>query len=205
MDSRVQATITSYNRIAPEYDRQNRRYFLWREEYDLLKKRIQDKQVLEIGCGGGRDARVFLKDKFEYLGIDASKGLLKVARKNNPSGTFRLMDLFDLRFPKQSYGAIWSMATLLHVPKYRLPKVLRSIHALLKPNGFFVVSIKQKRNLDQAVIHQDRYGGVDRFFAFYSNAEFLKVLKKAGFRVLKSWKRHDDGNIWLSYVTQAIN
>lgn len=174
----------------------------WKEEFDRFSLCLRGRTVLEIGAGGGRDAALFLREKYSYLGIDASRGLLKVARRNNPTGTFRQMNLFRMTFPAHSFDGVWTMATLLHVPRRRLPKVLQSIHRLLVPHGVLAVSIKEKERVDEAIIEQNKYGGVSRFFAFYRKTEFLRLLRAAGFHVIKSWRKREDKNIWLSFVAR---
>lgn len=189
MNAQEKATIRAYNRIAREYARANKTYSFWRRELEALRKFSPGKKVLEIGCGAGRDAKVFLDDGFDYLGVDASSGLLHIAKQVNPTGMFRLMNYYDLRFPPNSFDGVWSMATLLHVPKKKLPKVLKPIRKLLRPSGVFVVSMKEKSGVDESVVTHDKYGGVTRFFSFYTRLEFTKLLRQAGFTIQKSFRK----------------
>ncbi len=202
MERRLRRTIASYNRVAPAYGRSNDTPTFWKKEFDLFTRYLRGSAVLEIGCGGGRDAALFLRKKYRYLGIDASRGLLKVAKQKNPGGTFRQMDLFRMTFPTSSFDGVWTMATLLHVPKRRVAKVLRSVHRLLQPDGVFAVSVKEKKGVDEAFIDQDKYGGVARFFVFYTKTEFVRILRSAGFRVIRSWRKQEDSNTWLSFVAR---
>ncbi len=200
MDLRTKQTIEAYDKIAPKYATTNRMFHFWKDELDELHRQIHGNRVLEIGCGGGRDAHDLLQAGFDYIGTDASKGLLALAQKLNPKGTFKKMSFYDLRFPAHQFDAVWSIATLLHIPKRRLPKVLRSIRRLLTPQGMFVVSMKEKSNVDEQVITQEKYGGVTRFFAFYSKNEFRNILREHGFRVIKQFQKSEGGNNWMSFV-----
>lgn len=38
-------------------------------------------KILEVGSGGGRDAKDLIEMGYEYIGIDISKGLLEEAKK----------------------------------------------------------------------------------------------------------------------------
>lgn len=202
MERRLRLTIQSYNRIAPAYARLNKVSTFWKNEFSLFTRCLRGRTVLEIGCGGGRDAALFLREKYRYLGIDASRGLLKVAKQKNPGGTFRQMDIFRMTFPTGSFDGVWTMATLLHVPKRRVAKVLRSVHSLLQPAGVLAVSVKEKKGVDEAFIEQDKYGGVGRFFAFFTKTEFTNILHSAGFRIIRSWRKQEDSNTWLSFVAR---
>ncbi len=202
MDRRTKMTVDAYNKVAPKYAKSNLTYSFWSKEFKELSRRVKGKRVLEIGCGAGRDAKVFLDHNFLYVGVDASTGLLKIAKRKNPLGGFQEMDFYNLRFPPHSFDAIWSVATLLHAPKRRLPKVLRSVWRLLKPRGVFVVSIKEKRGFEEQSITQSKYGGVTRFFAFYSKFEFSRLLQQAGFSVKKTFRKTEDENVWISFVCE---
>ncbi len=188
MDRRSELTIRSYDRVAKAYNRRNRTTHFWQRELRAFQRRLPGKHILEVGCGAGRDAVQLRKHGLDYLGVDASRGLLKIAKRFDPHGKYRQMDLYDLKFPPRSFDGIWTIATLLHVPKRRLPKVLRSLHRLLVPRGIMAVSIKEKRTIGETMIHQEKYGGVDRFFAFYTFTEFSKMLRNSGWKIHETFK-----------------
>lgn len=203
MDKRTRLTIASYDKVAKEYAKHAITDGFWRREFDCMKKLTNGRRVLEIGSGAGRDAKMFLKHGYDYLGTDASRGLLRVAKRNNPAGTFRFMNVYDMRFQPHSFDIVWCIATLLHVPKRRVAKVLRSMRKLLTDEGVAVFSMKQKHDVDEIVITQKKYGGVSRFFAFYSKPEFVRVLRATRFRVVKSFVQKEGGNVWLSFVCRV--
>jgi ubiquinone/menaquinone biosynthesis C-methylase UbiE len=59
---------------------------------------------LDLGCGTGRDASLFLTGKdYEYTGIDLSTGMIDEAKKLFPKVTFRQMDLSHLEFNNDSF------------------------------------------------------------------------------------------------------
>src|SRR3989344_3904419 len=114
----MNTTLKTYAKVADEYA-QRRRHF-WVPEYQLFKKLIKGKKILEIGCGTGHEAAYFVKDKFDYLGTDLSAAMLKVARKLVPKAKFRQMDMLKLKLPEKSFDGIWACASLLHIPKKKL-------------------------------------------------------------------------------------
>lgn len=44
--------------------------------------------VLDLGCGNGALSKVLQEKGFQVIGLDASKELLDIARKNNPEIRF---------------------------------------------------------------------------------------------------------------------
>lgn len=79
MAENKQKTIDTYNKIAPNYSESHFVHF-WVEEFEKFKNYIPGKKVLDIGCGAGRDAAIFVENGFDYTGIDASEGMLNIAK-----------------------------------------------------------------------------------------------------------------------------
>lgn len=73
-------TLDSYNKFAQEWSSSHLTFDLWSDEFKTFSQLLPKGKILEIGCGGGRDARMLAK-KYEYLGTDISSGLLKEAKK----------------------------------------------------------------------------------------------------------------------------
>ncbi len=193
--------IEAYDRVAKEFKKTHFKRTYWKSEFKEFCSLVPGKKVIEIGCGPGRDAKLFAKEKFEYIGTDASKGMIREAHKTVKNAKFKVMDYYDLDFPAQTFDGFWAVASILHVPKRRIRKVLRSIKRVLKPGGVGFITIKEKRSLDEGVIHDDRYGGVDRFFAFYAQVEFQKILEETGFSVISAHKvlESNPPTVWLCY------
>jgi SAM-dependent methyltransferase len=56
--------------------------------------------VVEIGCGGGTLAAFLTARGFRVLGIDQSRAMIRLARKNAPGATFRIGMLGTIRIPR---------------------------------------------------------------------------------------------------------
>jgi 2-polyprenyl-3-methyl-5-hydroxy-6-metoxy-1,4-benzoquinol methylase len=56
--------------------------------YDLILKGNNCNKILEIGCGTGMLARRFLKNGYDYLGIDLYNEMLDIARAEIQADTF---------------------------------------------------------------------------------------------------------------------
>src|SRR3989344_2902505 len=150
--------VKTYDRIAPFYSQRNYDEF-WKKEFPIFKKLIGGRKVVDLGCGAGRDAVMFLKAKFDYLGVDISRGMLKEAKKRAPKGKFKAMDFYKFTMPKENFDGFWASASFLHIPKKKIARVLRSARALLKSNGIGFISVQKKKKLDEVVSIKDSYGG----------------------------------------------
>lgn len=178
------ATLRTYQKIAPEYARRRADSNLWIAEYRTFKNLVKGKKVLDVGCGTGHEALYFAKDKFQYLGIDASPAMIKIARKLVPSLKFRVMDMTKLKLPKESFDGFWACASLLHIPRKKVLSVLKSLKKVLKPGGAGFISVKYKPRPKES-LQVDSYPGLKRFFSYYNEASFKKLIKESGLKIVK--------------------
>ncbi|MEP0391339.1 MAG: class I SAM-dependent methyltransferase [Erythrobacter sp.] len=97
-------------------------------------------RVLELGCGGGRDA-ARIKDR--GFDLDATDGIPAMVAKANERHDInaRLMR-FDELGAQDEYDAVWAHACLLHCPRAELPDILSRIHRALKPGSHHYASFK---------------------------------------------------------------
>lgn len=99
-----------------------------------------DADILELGCGSGRDSAWMLERGLRVTPTDGTPEMAAEA-------SWRLgMQVAVLRFENidvvDAYGGIWANACLLHVPRAELSDILRKIHAALRTGGVFYASFK---------------------------------------------------------------
>ena len=114
--------------------------------------------LLDVGCGNGRLALLLdgRAHELTYLGLDASAGLLAVARRAAESfrhvhARFRQVDIsvpgWARSLPPASFQAITLLSVLHHMPgeQERL-QLLETLASLLAPDGLLAVSTWQFQN-----------------------------------------------------------
>ena len=97
-------------------------------------------RVLELGCGGGRDAARIRERGFAIDATDGVPAMVKKANERFDLGA-RVMR-FDELAAREAYDAVWAHACLLHVARADLPDVLAAIRTALKPGGWHYASYK---------------------------------------------------------------
>lgn len=101
--------------------------------------------ILDLGCGSGRDSLYFASLGFNVTAIDASAILIELAKSNHQSDinwqctTFK--DLVQQNNQGQ-FNGIWACASLLHVSFKELPALLNSMLAMLAYKGILYASFK---------------------------------------------------------------
>ncbi len=69
---------------------------------------VDGTRLLDIACGSGFAAHLASERGAVVSGIDASEGLVTIARARTPGGDFRVGDMFALPFPDASFDAATS-------------------------------------------------------------------------------------------------
>lgn len=96
--------------------------------------------VLDLGCGPGRDL-VALRDRgHRPTGLDGSARFCQMARRLSGCPVLH-QDFLDLRLPDAAFDGVFANASLFHVPSAALPGVLGALHATLRPGGVLFSSV----------------------------------------------------------------
>jgi len=105
-------------------------------------------KFLDVCCGTSPHAKWIAEEGFEVVGVDQSEAMLKIARKECPSGRFYAGDVTNASvFPPKSF----SHAMLLNfsIYQFRNPKVVcDNIYQWLKPGGIFIVHMVNPNKFD---------------------------------------------------------
>ncbi len=88
-------------------------------------------RLLDIACGSGFAAHLASERGAAVSGIDASEGLVTIARARTPKGDFHLGDMFALPFPDASFDA----ATSFNGIWKGCEAALLEAHRVLVPGG----------------------------------------------------------------------
>ena len=78
-------------------------------------RRDSRRRVVDLGCGAGRDYPAFEERNIDYFGVDASEGMLTVARERFPEASFEAQDLCALDLPERAFDGAFANASLQHV------------------------------------------------------------------------------------------
>ena len=190
--------------MAKDYVRINYQTEFWIDEFNIFKKLLLGKKILDIGCGAGRDAILFTIRGYDYLGIDDSSGMLRVARLKAPKAKFKKANFYSLD-EFRNFDGFWAAASLLHAPKNKIVPILKSIRNTITDNGVGFIALRLKTDkIDEQIVPNKKYNSATRFFAYYTKSEFKKLLEKSGFRVLKMTEKLElpDNKIWLCFFVK---
>ena len=141
----------------------------------LLGRYSVPPRILDAGCGPGRDMAWFEARGATVVGIDVSSRMLELAR-TRCAGELLLMNMRELRLPDRSFDVVWSIASLLHLPKAGAVGALAEFRRVVKADG--VVTVAVKRGVGE---RWEQMGEAPRrLFARYEPDELRGLLAAAG-------------------------
>lgn len=142
-------------------------------------------RILDLGCGPGRDAKIFADKGYTVMGIDLSEKMIAAARTMVKNAKFEVMDVAKLKFKDGSFDGVWANASPMHMPKADATKALKEAYRVLKKGGVFYLCVKEGSG--QALLPDERYGGVEKFWSFYSKEYIEKAVENTGFAIIESY------------------
>ncbi|WP_183579460.1 class I SAM-dependent methyltransferase [Mucilaginibacter sp. X5P1] len=126
----------------------------------LLKGRFNDcHEVIDIGCGGGRNLHYFLQNGFEVYGIDPDaraiehvKQLSALLAPNNPELNFVVAAAEQLPYVDDSFDLAICSA-ILHFARdhAHFDTMLRSVWRVLKPGGYLFARLASDIGIEDLV------------------------------------------------------
>src|SRR3989344_1428471 len=138
-------------------------------------------KVLDLGCASGFQSQLLKDLGLKVVGLDLSPKMIAAAKKRVPGVKFVVGDMTNMTF-KSTFNGVYARASLLHIPKKLVPKVLKSVHKVLKDNGIFYLAVKEGQGEEE--VDDERHGiKVKRFFSFFTGSEITKFLEDTGFTV----------------------
>ncbi len=137
-------------------------------------------QILDFGCGPGRDLAAFRALGHQPVGLDGSAAFCELARAFSGCEVLH-QDFLELQLPSEHFDGVFANASLFHVPSQALPQVLRQLREALVPRGVLFCSNPRGNNVEGW--NGDRYG------AYHDLEAWRQYLTAAGFEELLHYYR----------------
>ncbi|MEH6386642.1 class I SAM-dependent methyltransferase [Pseudomonas profundi] len=181
--SRISAvTLGHYQRQAEQFEAGTRDHDV-RQNIDALLRHIKADaplQILDFGCGPGRDLRTFVEMGHQAVGLDGCPRFVEMARASSGCDVW-LQDFLALDLPAERFDGIFANAVLFHVPSAALPSVLRQLRTTLKPGGALFSSNPRGHN-------EEGWSG-ERYGAYYDLETWRKLMNQADMAELEHYYR----------------
>lgn len=178
--------IRSYEKFAEVYDLVTPEEFYF-DYYNFIKKILKSlnfnpQNILDVACGTGRLAKIFLDNDYDVKGLDISESMLEIARKRGLKVYQSNMVDFNVG---QKYDLIISTYDSLNyvLQESSLKKCFNSIKKHLNQKGIFICDMNSDYKINKVLPEYK----VDYYDFSEANAELI-------------WLNSHQKNYWIGEV-----
>lgn len=137
-------TFETWNKVASLYQEKFMDLDIYNETYDFICNSIfkANAKILEIGCGPGNITKYLLSKRpdFDIYGIDIAPNMIELAKKNNPTADFTIMDIRQIDQLKTKYDGIICGFCLPFLSRADIQKLITDCYNLLNEEGLIYIS-----------------------------------------------------------------
>lgn len=198
MDTTIQDTQSSYDRVAADYAERYQNEMddkpFDRDCLDRLAREVGDLgPICDLGCGPGQIARYLHHRGVKTLGVDLSANMIAEAQRLNPEIHFHQGNMLSLPDADDSWGGIAAFYCIIHIPREQIVEALLEMKRVLKPGGILLITF----HIGTEVKHLDKWWErpVNLDFASYLPSEMEAWLRMSGFELIKTLTREPDPKV----------
>lgn len=190
-------TLAWYEKNASAYAQKTRDADMHYAYQRFQEDTIDHAEILDFGCGSGRDTKYFLSLGMKVDAWDGSSAMVKEASAYTgiPVKCMRFDELHEMN----RYDGIWACASLLHLPYEELDDVFGRMLKAVHKEGIIYMNFK--------------YGTEEgyRDGRWYTDMDINKaarlILPHRDALLLECWKSHDTLNrdqLWLNLIVRKV-
>ena len=197
MDS-YRITIEAYNKLALVYQDKFMYMDLYNDTYDIFCELVKkpDPTIFEIGCGPGNITRYMLSKRpdFKIQAIDMAPNMVKLAKENNPTADFKIMDCREIDNLTDKFDAIICGFCMPYLSKEDCAKLIKDCAFLLNRTGILYLStIEDAYNKSG---YETSSNGEYKMFVYYHQQDYIQEdLTKNNFKLVdlvrKNYQKSD--------------
>ena len=166
----------TFNKLATQYQDRFMDFDGYLDTFDLLINTIvkKDARILEIACGPGNVTKYLhsLRPDFKIFGIDIAPNMIDLARINNPTAKYEVMDCRHLSHFNDSFDAVMCAFGMPYINKGDAIKLINDSCSLIEGNGILYISTMEGENANSEYVNSTAYDGST--YVNYHEASYLK-------------------------------
>jgi len=189
-------TFDTWNKVAKLYQDKFMDLDLYNDSYDTFCEQVNiiNPTILDIGCGPGNITKYLLNKRpdFRIEGIDISPNMIELAKANNPTAGFKVMDCREIDKLQSKFDGIICGFCFPYLSEFDSSKLVKDCSTLLKEKGVLYISFVEGEYIRSGF--QIASSGDRAYFYFHTLDSLINQLKDNNFQVikvlLKNYKRN---------------
>ena len=183
---KYEITVDTFNKLAGKYQEKYMDFDFYFDTYDTFCDLVSNDKaaIFEIACGPGNITKYLLKKRpgFKIEGIDLAPNMVELARANNPTASFHVLDSRDISSVNRKFDAVMCGFCTPYLSKEDVAQLIIDIRALLKADGILYLSTMED-DYEKSDFQTSSDG--DRVYLHYHKLDFLKLHLEANrFRII---------------------
>lgn len=155
----------------------------------------ENADVLDLGCGSGRDSLYLDEAGCCVTMMDGSEQMCRLAEIHTDMEVLHMT--FDEMEFDEVFDGIWACASLLHVPEKDMDRIMKKVVNALQPGGILYMPFKYGEE-EEIRNH--------RLFHDYTEKTARKMIRQQeGLEILDMWQSEDvrgNGQNWLNILVK---
>lgn len=188
---KTKIAVDIFNKLASAYQAKFMDVSLYHDTFDVFCSAIkkQDAELLELACGPGNITQYILSKQpdFKILGTDLAPNMIELAKINNPSAQFQLLDSRKIKDLNKTYDAIMCGFILPYLSKDEAIQLIKDSALILNKNGVIYISTMED---DYSTSGFKKGSTGDEIYMHYHQADYLtEALMQSGFSMIDTQRK----------------
>lgn len=192
-------SIDYYDRYAVPYYEETVNLSMEEQLQSFMELLPENGEVLDLGCGSGRDTLFLEEEGFSVTAMDGSKRMCELAEIHTGRDVLHLR-VEDMEFDDVFHG-IWACSVLGHFAPNKIHEVMGKILDALKDDGILYFSVRKG---ERKGMYSGRYycdydrDSLDDLLDSFDNVEIIDIWKTSD-------ARGDEQSKWYNVLLRKIS
>lgn len=142
--------VNIFNKLSDVYQEKFMNVSMYYKSFDLFCENItkENASMLEVACGPGNITKYLLEKRpdLKVLGTDLAPNMIALAKINNPTAEFELLDFREMETLANSFDAIMCGFGLPYLTKAEAIAFIGNAASKLHPDGLLYISTMEDEN-----------------------------------------------------------
>jgi 2-polyprenyl-3-methyl-5-hydroxy-6-metoxy-1,4-benzoquinol methylase len=191
---KTKMAVDVFNKAASAYQDKFMDVSLYHDSFDLFCNAIlkENASILELACGPGNITQYLLSKRpdFKIIGTDLAPNMIELAKRNNPTAEFQLMDCREIDQLDHQYDAIVCGFCLPYLSREASEKLIADASKIVSPNGILYISTMEETEDNRSGLKSSSSGEYQTYIYYHQADYLLKALEENEFKILH-FKRQD--------------